>query len=189
MTIIRVSSLYGHCKLVVWSLGSCFILSLAGTMVENIRFIHMSSAMLYYEFLPGCYIVIPENDSDLQGHVWISALSLEGVLMLLMAYKVVSSYWNRMNRIIAILARDSVVYFVAVFVGLALASDLIPVSLLFFPLRLTQCIVSVAVGRMMMNIRGLILNDPEHTMHLRTLEFASCHDSDSEIEEARYWSG
>jgi len=37
---------------------------------------------------------------------------------------------------------------------------------------------------MMMNIRGLILDDPEHTMHLQTLEFANCHASGSETEEA-----
>jgi hypothetical protein len=37
---------------------------------------------------------------------------------------------------------------------------------------------------MMMNIRGLILDDPEHTVHLRTLEFANTHDSGFEIKEA-----
>ena len=36
------------------------------------------------------------------------------------------------------------------------------------------------VGHMMMNIRGLILDDPEHTMHLRTLEFANRHGSGSD---------
>jgi hypothetical protein len=41
------------------------------------------------------------------------------------------------------------------------------------------------VGRMMMNIRGLIMSDPEHTTHLRTLQFAAPANasSDSEIEE------
>jgi len=65
----------------------------------------------------------------------------------------------------------------------------------------TQCIVSISVryicficciedltslhkvGRMMMNIRGLIMDDPEHTVHLQTLEFADRHRSGSEIEE------
>jgi hypothetical protein len=37
---------------------------------------------------------------------------------------------------------------------------------------------------MMMNIRGLILTDPEHSMHLQTLQFASCHDSGSQEEGA-----
>jgi hypothetical protein len=30
---------------------------------------------------------------------------------------------------------------------------------------------------MMMNIRGLILDDLEHTVHLQTLEFSRRHDS------------
>jgi hypothetical protein len=36
---------------------------------------------------------------------------------------------------------------------------------------------------MMMNIRGLIMDDPEHTLHLRTLEFATQTNPGSEIEE------
>jgi hypothetical protein len=37
---------------------------------------------------------------------------------------------------------------------------------------------------MMMKIRGLILDDPEYTVHLaRIMEVASRHDSSLEIEE------
>ena len=36
---------------------------------------------------------------------------------------------------------------------------------------------------MMMNLRGLILDDPEHTAHLQTLEFARHHDSSLEEQE------
>jgi len=36
---------------------------------------------------------------------------------------------------------------------------------------------------MMMNIRGLALDDPEHTTHLHTLQFAVRPNIDSEIEE------
>ena len=64
----------------------------------------------------------------------------------------------------------------------------------------TQCIASIAVrrvssiarflnltsphkvGRMIMNIRGLILDDPEHTVHLQTLQFARRTHSGSNIE-------
>jgi hypothetical protein len=38
-------------------------------------------------------------------------------------------------------------------------------------------------GRMMMNLRGLMLDDPEHTVHLHTLRFADYHDSGLWIEE------
>jgi hypothetical protein len=39
------------------------------------------------------------------------------------------------------------------------------------------------VGRMMMNIRGLVMEDPEHTMHLKTLQFAARTNAGSEVEE------
>jgi len=47
----------------------------------------------------------------------------------------------------------------------------------------TQCISSIAVGRMMMNIRGLILDDSERTVHLPTLQFAARINAGSEVEE------
>ena len=36
---------------------------------------------------------------------------------------------------------------------------------------------------MMMNIRGLIMDDPEHTVHLQTLQFATPINAGPEIEE------
>ena len=48
-----------------------------------------------------------------------------------------------------------------------------------FDLKLAQ-----KVSRMMMNIRGLIMDDPEHTIHLSTLEFATRTNPGSEIEMA-----
>jgi hypothetical protein len=38
------------------------------------------------------------------------------------------------------------------------------------------------VSRMMMNIRGLILDDPEHTTYLQTLQFVTVTNSDSGTE-------
>jgi hypothetical protein len=44
--------------------------------------------------------------------------------------------------------------------------------------------LTTQVGRMMMNIRGLILDDPEHTVHLQTLQFAErTDDAGSEFED------
>jgi hypothetical protein len=40
------------------------------------------------------------------------------------------------------------------------------------------------VGRMMMNIRGLVLEDPEHTVHLKTLQFEAQSNAASELEVA-----
>jgi hypothetical protein len=36
---------------------------------------------------------------------------------------------------------------------------------------------------MMMNIRGLIMEEQEHTVHLQTLQFATRTDAGPEIEE------
>ena len=36
---------------------------------------------------------------------------------------------------------------------------------------------------MMMNIRGLIMEDPEYTVHLQTLQFATRNNADSEMIE------
>ena len=36
---------------------------------------------------------------------------------------------------------------------------------------------------MMMNIRGLIMEDPEHTVYLQTLQFATQNNADPEMIE------
>jgi hypothetical protein len=103
--------------------------------------------------------------------VWIPFLAIEAVLMLLTVYKSIA-YRNQTNRAIIVLARDSILYFVVVF------ACLVSVLALDIPLYITvsiqipaQCVASIAVGRMMMNIRGLVLDDPEYTAHLTTLQF------------------
>jgi hypothetical protein len=185
MMIIRVASLYGHRKLVVWSLSGLFVLSLTSSIATQVLYMDDLHTFLDYKFLPGCSSWIHES-SDIEWRNWVPSLWLEGVLMLLTAYKVIS-YRNTMNVTITILARDSVAYFVLVFVGLVLAvADAIHTFIKFPVLEATVCIVSIAVGRMMMNIRGLIMDDPEHTVHLQTLEFASCHDSGLETEEGAW---
>jgi len=109
-------------------------------------------------------------------------MSVEGILMLLTAYKLLS-YRNDLNRTITVLARDSIAYFVVVFACLAviLATN-IRNNTVFFQVP-AQCVASVAVGRMMMNIRGLVLDDPEHTVHLQTLQFARQTNSSTEMDE------
>ncbi|KIM75645.1 hypothetical protein PILCRDRAFT_827079 [Piloderma croceum F 1598] len=182
LMIVRVCSLYGHSKYTIWSLGGIFILALSATAVFQVLFMRTYIIVLYYEFLPGCYGVMTSTSE--QWHVWIPALAFEGILMLLTIYKVISSYYNQMNRTITVLARDSMVYFVIAFVGLALTvANSIHAIVVFSILLPIQCIISIAVGRMMMNIRGLNLDDSEHTVHLRTLEFTHHHNSGSEPEE------
>jgi len=118
--------------------------------------------------------------------MWITFVLVESVLMIITSYKVIS-YRNETNRAVTLLARDSVIYFSIVFGCLVaiLATSIRENFLVTFFKIPTQCISSIAVGRMMMNIRGLIMSDPEHTTHLRTLQFAAPANasSDSEIEE------
>jgi len=109
-------------------------------------------------------------------------LSIEGSFMLLTAYKLLS-YRLESNRTVTVLARDSIAYFIIIFVlqSLNLYSD-INVN---FPLALSgpaMCTTSIAVGRMMMNIRGLIFDDPKYTVHLQALQFVKGPDSNAEVE-------
>jgi len=183
LMIFRVCSLYGHHKLVVWFLRIYFILVVTTSTALQVLAIMMNTfSYILYENVPGCYSV--SDGHAILWAAWVPALTLEGVLVLLMAYKVIS-YPNNFNQTITLLARDSTIYFAIMFVGLLLTVEggthwSLPVP----PLFPTQCITSIAVGRMMMNLRGLILDDPEHTVHLQTLEFARRHDSSSDKWEA-----
>ncbi|KIM73094.1 hypothetical protein PILCRDRAFT_829403 [Piloderma croceum F 1598] len=177
LMIIRVSSLYGHHKFLVWSLGGLFVFAFVGTSVAQVLFKRTYFTIFYYESLPGCYWASSAY-TDIQWHVWVPTLTVEGILMLLTAYKLIT-YRHHMNRTITVLARDSITYFVLIFVGITLAvvdeiRPIIPGAVLI-PI---QCITSIAVGRMMMNIRGLILDDQEHTVRLRTLQFNDTSDSE-----------
>jgi len=179
--VIRVCSLYGHRKVVVWLLSGFFVLSLIGSITMQALLIQTYDTTWYYVSLPGCFLNAV-GDPTLQRGSWPPSLVLEGTLTLLTAYKVIS-YRNEMNRTITMLARDSLVYFVIVFTGfaLALANSIHTFGAVVFPvIPITQCVVSMAAGRMMMNLRGLILDDPKYTVHLHTLRFASYHDSDEE---------
>jgi hypothetical protein len=185
LLIIRVCSLYGHRKSIVWPLGGFFVLAFIGAIVSQTFYDRHWQQILYFKFLPGCWAWTSYSHGAVnQWPMWAIFLSVEGVLMLLTIYKLLS-YRNQLNPTITVLARDSLVYFVIIFACLAsiVATDVegnILISTIKVP---TQCITSVAVGRMMMNIRGLILDDPEHTVHLQTMQFTTSSNSGAEIEE------
>jgi len=172
LVILRVSSLYGHSKLIIWPLSIFFFLAIVGAIVSQVLFGRAIQTILYYQFLPGCWEWSPGLPN--QWAVWITFLSVEGVTMLLTAYKAISYGSLKANRAVTVLARDSIVYFIIIFACLAsiLASD-VGASIKISVQIPAQCAASIAVGRMMMNIRGLMLGDPEHTVHLETLQFTS----------------
>ncbi|KIM86304.1 hypothetical protein PILCRDRAFT_816242 [Piloderma croceum F 1598] len=154
-----------------------------GGAVSVTLIIHQFYAFLNYKFLPGCSATSTYSNPISIWPAWAVLLLFEGVLMLLTAYKLFS-YRNRMNQIVVMLARDSIVYFIVIFACLILDIladvDNIITTGVSTP---TQCVTSIAVGRMMMNIRGLIMDDPEHTTHLQTLQFATRTNADSEMIE------
>jgi len=177
---IRLWALYGNRKLLIWSLRSLLFLALICIIVAFDSYSRNSQMFLFYKFLPGCW-------RDIPGRAWYPRaiiLFVDGIFVILMSYKLLL-YRNEMNTTITMLARDSIVYFLIVFIFhvlkliVAIQGDLVPNF--SYP---TQCITILVVSRMMMNIRGLIMDDPEHTIHLQTLEFAAHTNPGSETEMA-----
>ncbi|KIM76740.1 hypothetical protein PILCRDRAFT_826131 [Piloderma croceum F 1598] len=181
LLIIRVCSLYDHRKLVVWFLRGIFVVALVSAIVPHTLAAHTMRVISYYEFLPGCWFISHKQNMPTTWAHWVVFLSVEGIIMILTASKAFSFY-NHLNRTIIVLARDSFIYFVIILACLAsvLACNIGKAKIsIQVP---TQCIASVAVGRMMMNLRGLILDDPEHTAHLQALEFITRNNPESETE-------
>jgi len=102
--------------------------------------------------------------------------------VLLTAYKTLS-YRNEMNRTVTVLARDSIIYFIIIagFLALLVAYDVDSNFKLAVKVS-AECAASIAVRRMTMNLRGLIMEDPTYTVHLRTLKFNTRITSVEEIE-------
>lgn len=143
----------------------------SGVIAVQVLFQRGWFVALWYEFLPGCW-GSTNSPVDTYFRVWAILLSFEGVLLLLTAYKVFSSR-NTMGLTISLIARDSIVYFLVVFACATamLAYDLHPQASVISIEIPALCTTSIMMTRMMMNIRGLVLADPAHTSHLKTLEF------------------
>jgi len=124
--------------------------------------------------------------------MWIPILAFEVLLVLLAACKLVP-YFNKMNKTIIVLARDSIVYFLVV--GVCLVGD--SASQVDMKTHIVfgnpgMLIASIAVGRMMMNLRGLVMEDVGHAGghsggfadHQQTLRFNTRSTSSTKIGEA-----
>jgi hypothetical protein len=186
LMLMRVSSLYGHRKLLTWSLGCFFGVAFVGSLVSQVLPSSAEQTILSYWSMPGCWSEDKNDGLIPQWPMWLSFLTVEVVLMLLTAYKL-RSYCNEMSRTITVLARDSMAYFLVICACLAfiLADDFDYV--ITFEVKIpAQCASSVAVGRMMMNLRGLVLDDPEHTVHLQTIQFAGRDRTGAEIDETAW---
>jgi len=182
--IVRVCTLYGFHKLAVWSLGCIYFAALISAIVGQVLFGKTWQTIRFYEGLPGCWLNSSSQHIINQWHVWAAFLSVEGILIFLTLYKIFS-YRNELNRTITVLARDSILYFIVVFACLAtvLAADIHRNIRISFQLP-AQCMSSVAVGRMIMNIRGLVMDNSEHsvTTPLQTIRFASRTNMSAGVE-------
>jgi len=180
LLVIRVCALYGNRKFLAFLLGGLLGVALVAAIVTEVFNIESETVFLYSELLPGCWGV---NSSRFYLYQWYILLAFEGVLMLLTAYKM-WSYRNAMNQTISVLARDSILYF------LVIAACLISVLIFDFVSHTVitlqvpaHCTASIAVRRMSMNLRGLIIEDPGNTVHLRPLEFNPQPPSNAEGED------
>lgn len=161
LLIIRVCSLYGNHKVLVWSLRGIWAATVGGALALEVMFAQGTFPISGYEFLPGCFV---ESFPRLHNYIWLewaACLLVEAIVVLLTAYKLVLCR-NEMNATIALLARDSMVYFLIIFGSILsnIISDLYPHLSFIGITAAAQCINSVAAGRMMMNVRGLVLDDP-----------------------------
>jgi len=157
--LIRVSALYGHSKIWLSFLLCLFTCQFAAVIVGTVININMEIPILYYQFLPGCWAFYQITESNVRWAYswWIPFICFDGILLILTLVKAFS-YRDNFNPTIRLLARDSIVYFAIIFgcfvVNIVTAIQSVPFDI---PAVWIACI---AVSRMMMNIRGLIFNNP-----------------------------
>jgi len=175
---IRICSLYGNAKILIGFLAALWLSTLIYSAVIFKLASNGWTTVFPYVNQGGCWF---DSMSTINAALPTRAicLSIEGTFMLLIAYKI-RPYQRQLNRTVTVLARDSLAYFIIIFVlqSLNLYSDIH----FTFPLALSSpamCVTSIAVGRMMMNIRGLIMDDPQHTVYLHNLEFVKESESES----------
>jgi len=155
--LIRVSALYGHSKIWLSFLLCFFTFQFAAVIVGVVVNVKMETAVLSYQFIPGCWA---HSESNLGRNYlwWIPFICFDGVLLILTLGKAFS-YRDNFNPTIKLLAQDSIVYF-------AIISGCVLLTIVTWPHPSisvnipAEWVVCIAVSRMMMNIRGLTFNNP-----------------------------
>jgi len=164
--ILRVSALYGHCKIITSFLGCLFTSQFAAVVALKVIISKGSTIGLYYEFLPGCWYFYDEIGTRWRYSWWIPFIFGDVILLTLTLAKAYS-YRDHCNPIVRLLARDSVLYFVPMLACLVqnIVSNIIPnrVGFVIIP---TEWLACIAVSRMMMSIRSLVFNDLLTTQRL-----------------------
>jgi len=157
--LIRVSALYGHDKIARRVLVGLFICQLVAVIVITVFVTKGFTLYSHYEFLPGCQI---SHIWEHQRVWWIPFTCFDGTLFILALLKTLSHRKNSFPTI-RLLARDSIFYFAITCSGLVI-NIFQNVNFETMPIVIpTEWIACIAVSRMMMNIRGLIFDDPNGT--------------------------
>jgi len=173
--ILRVCALYGQRKLFVWLVVGLFAIEIISVIVNTSILMGETRQLYYYEFLPGCW-------SNTAGSgiysFWIPFTIFDGIVMLLTLYKVFPLR-NSRSPAVSLLARDSVVYFVILFSALVINEVVYKLGIPYNLMLPAECIACISISRMMMNIRGLVMDDPGHTAYLQSLSFQFLTAGDS----------
>jgi len=167
--LIRVAALYGHSEIMLRFLVGLFVCQMVTVIVITCIIIKETTPILVYEFFPGCYAIAPDNSYSF----YIPFVIFDGILLILSTFKVFAYFRQELNPTVRLLARDSIVYFVIMFA--AILADVIIITLgasLIISIP-PESIACIAVSRMMLNIRGLVFDDPHGTagVNLTTLQF------------------
>jgi len=169
--LIRVSALYGHCKIILSFLFCLFTCHLAAVIIETIIVTRISTPTPSYEFLPGCSVLVDVGEASLHWGFgwWIPFLCFDGILLIPTLIKAFS-FRVHSNSIIGLVARDSVFYFAFIF-GCLLTNIIVYSSGTSWPVDIpTEWVACIAVSRMMMNIRGVMF---DNTLRTHGIEFSS----------------
>ncbi|KZP29100.1 hypothetical protein FIBSPDRAFT_1039101 [Athelia psychrophila] len=158
---VRLCAAYSHSRYFRWAMVMLLAAEICAT---SITFAIWASDHLHAVNEPDGLSVCVSNAVNMRYAFWLPFLIGDAIMVGLMLYKLYC-FRNEMNATIALLARDSILYFLFMFIALLL--DVIPD--VFASALPPQAIACIGVSRMMMNIRGLIADDPAHNMHLKTL--------------------
>lgn len=165
--VIRVCALYAQRKIFVRLLVGFYALDMIAVIVNSSFLTQETIPTYFYEFLPGCWSYILRTDLY---SFWIPFAILDGIVALCTVYRVFM-FRDCRSPTVSLLARDSIVYYVIIFVTLIVNEVSFRIGLNFDLMIVSECIACISISRMMMNIRGLIMDDPKHTLHLQTIQF------------------
>ncbi|RDB16253.1 hypothetical protein Hypma_003020 [Hypsizygus marmoreus] len=154
--ILRVMAIYGHSKAMTGFLVCTFILSLTAWVTLAFFVLSGTTTLPQSELFTGCLFSAPSYFFA----AWIPPVAFESVIIVLTLFR--TFRYASVPRALHVLARDSIVYFVIVF--LMLIANLFIArfgagflgALLIVPCSVVAC---VAAARMTMNIREFTMSD------------------------------